>query len=135
MTDKYEMIFESFKKRTRKNFPPIVSWWPSGKESITIRLEDNSLYEYNSRFEMAKPIDRHYDAHADKYRNIFVRELRSRADGMGLTQTEIANRLGIRQGAVSDYMCGRVLPSMERAAQIANILNCSVYELTGTYED
>ena len=41
----------------------------------------------------------------------------------GLTQTEIANRLGIGQQTVSEYLRGKSLPALDTFANLCKILD------------
>ena len=41
----------------------------------------------------------------------------------GMTQTEIATKLGIRQSVVSDYLRGKKMPSLDTFANLCKILD------------
>lgn len=47
----------------------------------------------------------------------------------GMSQIELAERLGITQGAVMKWETDRCLPSLERAAEIAEAFDCTIDEL------
>lgn len=55
-----------------------------------------------------------------------ITALRERAD---LTQTELAERLGVTQGAVSQWEHGLAHPSIRLLPKLADILGCTVDEL------
>lgn len=46
-----------------------------------------------------------------------------------LTQEELAARLGVTQGAVSQWEKGTAAPSIDKLPQMAEILGCTVDEL------
>lgn len=46
----------------------------------------------------------------------------------GLTQKELASSLNVSQTVVSDYECGRLVPSLERAIQMAIMLDLTLDE-------
>ena len=47
----------------------------------------------------------------------------------GLTQTEIANRLGIRQATIGQYLSGRAMPALDTFANLCNILDLDSNEI------
>lgn len=49
----------------------------------------------------------------------------------GLTQTELAERMGVNQIQVSRWENGKHLPTLEQFVVIADALNCSLDELAG----
>lgn len=52
----------------------------------------------------------------------------------GLTQIDVARKLGIAQKVVSDYEKGKIKPSRDKLPTLAKILGISVDELLGTEE-
>lgn len=55
-----------------------------------------------------------------------IENLRNRAS---LTQQELAFRLNVTQGAVSQWENGLSFPSTEKLSELAKILDCSIDEL------
>ncbi|MDE6397742.1 MAG: helix-turn-helix domain-containing protein [Clostridiales bacterium] len=51
------------------------------------------------------------------------RELRK---SKNITQTELANAIGVRQSAVSNWESGRSKPMTDSIIKIASVLNCSM---------
>lgn len=47
----------------------------------------------------------------------------------GMSQMELADRLGVTQGAVMKWETGRCLPALDRAVEIAEAFGCTVDEL------
>lgn len=47
----------------------------------------------------------------------------------GMTQTDLANALGVNHGTVSRYVANRQLPRRKRLAEIARILDCRPSQL------
>lgn len=47
----------------------------------------------------------------------------------GMTQTEIAKKLGIKQPTVSEYVYGRSFPSLETLANLCILLDVSADEI------
>ena len=50
----------------------------------------------------------------------------------GLTQVDLAKKLGIAQKVISDYEKGKIKPSRDKLPKLAKILKISVDELLGT---
>lgn len=58
-----------------------------------------------------------------------LREIREKK---GISQEELAEKLGISRIMIIHYEKGRNYPSLERAVQISNILGCTLDELVDT---
>lgn len=41
----------------------------------------------------------------------------------GMTQTEIANRIGVKQPSIGQYLSGRAMPSLETFANLCAVLD------------
>lgn len=46
-----------------------------------------------------------------------------------MTQTELANRLGIKRQQINKYALGHITMSLQIAYNIAAVLDCSIYDL------
>lgn len=46
-----------------------------------------------------------------------------------LTQQELADKIGVTRGAISQYENGRIFPCIPLLPKLAQALNCTVYEL------
>lgn len=60
-----------------------------------------------------------------------IREYRKRA---GLTQAQVAQRMGIRQGTLTQYENGRRNPKYETLERIAEAIGCDVFDLVDYYD-
>lgn len=49
----------------------------------------------------------------------------------GMTQDELASRLGVNRATISKYENGSICPSLGQLGSIAKILNTNVYEMIG----
>lgn len=52
-----------------------------------------------------------------------------------LSQCELAQKVGVNQTAVSQWERGATMPSLDKAALIANALGCTIDELYGRGEE
>lgn len=57
-----------------------------------------------------------------------IRDIRQ---ARGMTQKELADRLGVNQSMISDYESGKVDLSLTKAVKIADILECDLNDLLG----
>ncbi|MGN0589829.1 MAG: helix-turn-helix transcriptional regulator [Ruminiclostridium sp.] len=55
-----------------------------------------------------------------------IKRLRNNA---GLTQVELAERIGISQGSLSSYENGKDIPSVNTLIRMADVFNCTLDEL------
>ena len=55
--------------------------------------------------------------------------IKKRREALGLTQTQIADRLGISKMTVSAYEAGKTMPGAEKLPALAQILGCTIDEL------
>ena len=60
----------------------------------------------------------------------FGYKLRTMIDNSGLTQAEIAERIGVSRQIFSRYVHGTAIPSIYKVTQIANIIGCTIDDLT-----
>ena len=49
----------------------------------------------------------------------------------GLTQVQLAERVGVNQSAVAQWECGRATPKGELLPKLADILGCTIDALFG----
>lgn len=52
-----------------------------------------------------------------------------------LSQCELSQKVGVNQTAVSQWERGATMPSLDKAALIANALGCTIDELYGRGEE
>ena len=60
-----------------------------------------------------------------------MRGLRSIRQMRGLTQTELAEKMGVTQSLVAMWERGAVLPSAEKLPRLADLLGCTIDALYG----
>lgn len=63
-------------------------------------------------------------------REIFATNLRLTIEKSHLNQAQIASKLGVSRGTMSDYVHGRAYPRPQKLAQLCDILGVSQYDLT-----
>lgn len=60
------------------------------------------------------------------------KNISARRKALGMTQMELADKLGISYQAVSNWERGQTAPDISKLGEIAEILNCSIDELLGS---
>ena len=61
--------------------------------------------------------------------------IREKRKEKNLSQCELAQKVGVNQTAVSQWERGATMPSLDKAASIANALGCTIDELYGRGEE
>lgn len=67
---------------------------------------------------------------ANNEREVFARNLRKAIENSPMSQTQVADRLGISKGTMCDYLHCRAFPRPDRMANLCNILGVTQYDLT-----
>lgn len=62
----------------------------------------------------------------------FANRLRKYRTDMGLTQTELADKLGMSQKTISSWEVGRTEPDMGDVYRVCKFFDCTVEDITGT---
>lgn len=57
--------------------------------------------------------------------------IKERREALGLTQAQLADRMGVTTTAVRKWETGRALPSADKLPALADLLNCSIDALYG----
>lgn len=60
-----------------------------------------------------------------------TKRLREEVATCGKTKTEIARELGISKPTLSQYLSGRILPSLPTFARLCEIIDCSADDILG----
>ena len=61
-----------------------------------------------------------------------MQSIKTAREALGMTQSELAELLGITQGAVAQWENGLTHPAFERLAQVAEVLGITVDEIAST---
>lgn len=65
----------------------------------------------------------------------FAERLKDLVDESQLTATEIGEKLGLGNSAISHYMTGRYMPNLQTTIKLADYFNCSIDYLLGITDD
>lgn len=64
------------------------------------------------------------------WRQEFGYVLQSKIDDSGLTKEDVANRIGVTRNILSRYIDGTLAPSIYKTRKIADIIGCTIDDLT-----
>lgn len=57
------------------------------------------------------------------------KNLKEEIENSGKTKTEIAKAIGVSKPTVSQYLSGRIQPSLSTLSKLCNFLNCSADDI------
>ncbi len=66
-----------------------------------------------------------------KKEDIIKKNLKFEIEHCGKSKTEIARELGISKPTLSQYLSGRILPSLATFAKLCEIIDCSADDILG----
>ena len=137
MKDKYNKILDSFKHYYSYLYDQTVDWWPSGRYSITVKLDDGILMEYDSFSESIRRIQpKNYTKDAESLRKDIGNNLKKIIQTRGIAQSDIAENCGITQAMLSRYIHGTSMPSVYIVNALASALDCRTIDIIGEcYEE
>lgn len=64
-----------------------------------------------------------------------VISIKTMRQAKGLTQWQLAEKIGVKQESVTQWETGKTAPKFSRLAQIANALECSIDDLVRSDEE
>lgn len=123
--NQFELYYPSLAART-------VDWWASGRISIIVKLEDDSMYDYDPMDNSIRQIyNCDVDEHADEefVRKGFGNNLQKMLPFSGMNKSDLAAKVGISTVMLSKYIHGKGTPSVIVARKIAKALGCTVDDL------
>lgn len=132
MKDKYDKMLTQFEQYYSCLYEETVDWWPSGKTSITVKLEDGILMEYDSLDNMIRRIQPDdYTKDVDDIRKDIGYNLKKLIHSRGIPQSEIAEKSGVTQAMLSRYIHGTSLPGIDKVYTLAHVLGCRPIDILG----
>lgn len=134
--EKYERIVERFEHYYPYLYEQAIDWWPSGRLCITIKMRDGLLMEYNSVDNTIRRIQSdNYTKDADVLRKEIGYNLQKMISTRNISQSQIAEEVGITGAMLSRYIHGTSMPGLDKLYSIAGVLGCRITDLVGeSYE-
>lgn len=130
--DKYDRMINQFSTYYRDLYNQTVDWWPSGRSCVTVKLEDGMLFEYSvldNTIRRVRPDD--YAKDAETIRREVGHNLQKAIHSRGLSQSEIAQKVGITEAMLSRYIHGTSMPGLDKVYSLASVLGCRIVDILG----
>lgn len=128
--DKYEKILNQFELYYPSFYEQAADWWASGRMTIAVKLKNGEVLEYNHIDSSVRWIRTdEYSESEEVRRKAFGHNLKKAIPFCGMSQSELAEKLGITNAMLSRYIHGTSMPSVDKAHQIARLIGCSTDEL------
>lgn len=116
----FQLYFPSIAKH-------MTSYRDYGDFEIVVECDDGYTFAYDDLDKTIRMLPNDSDTMTEEmWRREFGRRLRKRMVRNGLTQFDLANKIGVSQAMLSNYMTGRSMPSLLIADKLARALNCSI---------
>lgn len=100
-----------------------------GLYDLVIFSKNGCIYTYSTLDRYLVRVSRSHVPTDKEYAEAFGRKLYWTAYHKGFDQTALAKELGVTQATVSNYMTGRVLPSLNQIRKMAMIFNMPMNDL------
>lgn len=127
-----QMVYDDFKNERPDLCANVVDWYQSGQLEIVLKLlnGDKIVYDYIGKtVRRIKPYEPGTCPSKDEWSVQFGRRLERRMRMLSIGQVELAEKVGISQPQLSQYINGRVAPSGYIIMRLASALKSSVSEL------
>lgn len=122
-------IYENFKL----DWPPIYAdaqdIVQDGPYELVVWTKEGSIYTYSMLDRSVRRVSSTNTPSDEEYAIAFGKKLSGILYSKGITQAELANKLGVSQGTVSNYLTGRTLPRIPQIRRIAILLHIPMDDL------
>lgn len=121
-------VFGDFMEDCSELVPRVVEWGPYTENKIVVKLDDNSMYIYDSLehriipyFERRGSIE---ETTEQDWRNSFAKKLHYQMRRKNITSDMLSSITGISRITLSKYLNGKSTPSTYNTEKIASALGC-----------
>jgi DNA-binding Xre family transcriptional regulator len=116
----------------------MIDWYPSGRNEITIKTADGSMWIFNfigaalRRVDISEnDVDR--GSSESEWRERFADKLERKMKSSGISRWKLSEMTGISEVSLSKYVNCKATPSGYNIERLASALECSVSELIDIY--
>lgn len=128
--NKYERIIDQFEKYYPNLYERTVDWWASGRTTITVRLDDDTTFEYDPMDDSIRQVFMDWtDADDMTVRKAFGNNLQKLLPYSGMNKSDLADKVGVSRVMMSQYINGKSVPNIIIARKIAKALKCRIDDL------
>lgn len=100
--------------------------------TLFVRTNDGDVYIYDDVERYIRMLPARDDMTENNFKREFSIRLRHVMFVKGITQTELSERTGISQAAISQYLTGKSMPGFYKLDRIARALDCNIDDLRYT---
>lgn len=134
LNEKYNRMLEKFELYYPDLHRQAIDWWPSGRLCITLRLEDDYIFEYDSVSNTIRKIESNRNRVNDEtLRKEIGHNIQKLIQSRSISQSTIATECGITPAMLSRYIHGTSMPGIDKVYSLANILGCRITDILGDY--
>lgn len=134
LNEKYNRMLEKFGLYYPDLHRQAVDWWPSGRLCISVRLEDDYIFEFNSVNNTIRRIESNSSkVDDDTLRKEIGHNIQKLIQTRSISQSTIASECGITPAMLSRYIHGTSLPGVDKVYALANVLGCRITDILGDY--
>ena len=136
MKGKYDRILDQFEQYYPDICGQTVDWWPSGRYHITVKFEDQMMFEFDATSNTIRRVrPDNYKSDIDVLKNDIGHNIQKLIFASGIPQSEIASRVGITEAMMSRYIHGTSMPGIDKVYSLAAALGCRVIDILGEAYD
>lgn len=132
---KYDRILNQFERYYPDLYRQTVDWWPSGRYHITVKLEDRTMFEFDTTNNTIRRVIPESYNNVDTLRSDIGHNIQKLILANGIPQSEIASRVGITEAMLSRYIHGTSMPGIDKVYSLAAALGCRVIDILGEAYD
>ena len=129
----YKYVYEGFKMNHHYEESEIEDWWPIGANSIIVQMRDGTKVEYPHILKTLRQVPE-YNGSEEEWRREFSRRLSFEMYERGFDQTYLAEKSGISQVSISNYIKRKTTPSAYAVDRMARALGCYMDDLLPPFE-
>ena len=129
----YKHVYEGFKMNHHYEESDIEDWWPIGANAIIVQMRDGTKLEYHHMLKTLRQVPE-YNGSEEEWRREFSRRLSFEMYERGFDQTYLAEKSGISQVSISNYIKRKTTPSAYAVDRMARALGCYMDDLLPPFE-
>lgn len=134
LNEKYNRMLTRFKEYYPDFYEQTIDWWPSGRLSITVKLEDGHIFEFNSVTYTIRRIESDRSKVDDTVlRKEIGHNLQKLIQTRSISQSAIASECGITEAMLSRYIHGTSMPGVDKIYALASVLGCRITDILDDY--
>lgn len=127
-------MLDEMLKNLQLYFPTVASrmieYQDSGDFELVVRCDNSETFIYDDLDKTIRMLPSDSESMTeDMWRREFGRRLRKRMIRKGMTQSELAEKVGISQVMLSNYITGRSMPGFYIVDKLVRALDCSTDDL------